>query len=189
MHARHWITAALLVAAIVGFARFFLERQETKTLRAEIERLEQQSERVAQLKAERERLVATKVSDEELQRLRGDRAALDRLRNEITALEANADRMAKAIEQPVTEKSAAQLVKLSLAGHGGLTLDGTPIDQGALRQHLEKFVGKPEPVEITLQLASVATSTDVMKSTVEGIVRMSKELGLKFSMRFEKPPR
>lgn len=189
MQARHWIALGLLAASVAGFAGLLIEHQETKALRSQIEILQQENQRAGQLRAERDRLVAGKVSDAELQRLRGDRAALIRLRNEITALEANADRMAKAMEEPATKKAAAHLVKLSLAGNGGLLLEGAPIDQGALRQHLEKFVGKPEHVEISLQLASVGTSTDAIKSAVEGVVKLSKELGLKFSMRFEKPPR
>ena len=188
MHARHWITLGLLVAAIAGFGRMVIERQETTALRSQIEILQQEVKRATQLRAERERLMAEKVSDAELQRLRADRAALVRLRNEISALEANADRMTKTIHEP-NAKGAAHSVKLSLAGNGGLSLDGEPIDQSVLRQHLSQYAGKPEPVEISLQLASAQTSTDALKSTVEGIVRLSKELGLKFSMRFEKPPR
>jgi hypothetical protein len=189
MHARHWITLALLIAAITGFGRMLIERQETTALRSEIEILQQETKRLAQLRADRERLIAEKVSDAELQRLRADRAALVRLRNEISTLEANADRMTKNIHEPDAAKGAAHSVKLSLAGNGGLSLDGEPIDQSVLRQHLTKYAGKSEPVEISLQLASAQTSTDAIKSTVEGIVRLSKELGLKFSMRFEKPPR
>ncbi len=189
MHARHWIVLGLLIAAITGFGRMLIERQETTALRSEIEILHQETKRAAQLRADRERLLSEKVSDAELQRLRADRAALLRLRSEIRTLEANADRMTKAIHEPNVESGATHSVKLSLSGNGGLSLDGAPIDQSVLRQHLTKYAGGSERVEISLQLASAQTSTDAIKSTVEGIVKLSKELGLKFSMRFEKPPR
>ena len=186
MRAPQWIAVGLLVVAVVAFLRFLIERQESAVLRTEIAVLRQDEQRIAQLRAEHERLVAEKVSDAELQRLRADRAALVRLRNEINQLEGNADRMAKGLKEAAAGKPAAQLVKLSLANDGGLTLDGAAIDQTVLRQHLAKFAEGAEPVEISLHIASATTSTDILKSTVEGIVRLSKELGLKFSMRFEK---
>jgi hypothetical protein len=186
MRAPHWTAVGLLVVAVVAFVRFLIERQESAVLHTEVAVLRQDEQRVAQLRGEHERLIAGKVSDAELQRLRADRAALVRLRNEINQLEGNADRMGKGMQETASGKPAAQLVKLSLANDGGLSLDGAPIDQTALRQHLAKYAGGTEPVEISLHIVSTTTSTDILKATVEGIVKLSKELGLKFSMRFEK---
>ena len=189
MRSLRWISVGLVVVGVVAFVRYLIERQESAALRSEIAILQQEQDRVARLRAENERLIAGKVSDAELQRLRGDRAALNRLRNEINVLETNAEQRAKAIQEPAGAKAAAQRLILSVASDGALVLNDAPVDQNSLRPHLAKLIGKTEWVEVWLRVAASNTSRDVIKSTMDAISDLGKELGVKVSFRLDSGPR
>jgi biopolymer transport protein ExbD len=184
MRSLRWISVGLVVVGVVALVRYLIERQESAALRSEIALLQQEQHRVTRLRAENERLVAGKVSDAELQRLRNDRAALNRLRNEINVLETNAEQRAKAIQEPPAGKAAQRLI-LSVGSDGALVLNDAPVDQNSLRPHLAKLIGKTEWVEVWLRVAASNTSRDVIKSTMEAISDLGKELGVKVSFRLD----
>jgi len=181
----HWATAIVLVVAVTAFARYFLLRQETAALQAEIAMLRQENGQLAELRAEHSRLLASRISDTELERLRNDRAALTRLRAEINKLEESADRKTRAVQQPAARTPAGTILNVGLTSSGGLMLNGTPTDQAALRQLLSGFAARSEPVDIRVQVAPRETPMTVVKETIDGISRLAKELGLRMSLRFE----
>lgn len=185
MRSLRWISVGLVVVGVVAFVRYLIERQESAALRLEIAILQTEQEHAVRLRAEHKRLVAGKLSDAELQRLRNDRAALNRLRNEINALETNAEQRAKAIQEPARAKTATQRLILSVANDGALVLNDTPVDQNSLRPHLAKLVGKTEWVEVWLRVSGTNTSRDVIKSTMDAISDLGKELGIKVSFRLD----
>jgi small-conductance mechanosensitive channel len=186
MRARGWITFAIMVVAVAAFARYLLARQESAALRAEIALLQQENDQVARLRAEHERLRAAKISDAELERLRSDRAALARLRAEINALEESAERKASRAQGETASKALPPLVlNLAMAGDGGWLIDGSPADQNALRQLLTDFARRSEQVVVRLHLDANEKRTELIKQTVEGIVQLGKEVGVKFTLRIE----
>jgi hypothetical protein len=187
MRALHWVSLAVLAFAIAMFARYLLQRQEADSLRIEIASLEHENRRLADLRTEHDRLLATKVSDSELERLRNDRAALGRLRAEINKLNESADRKARAVQEPASEKQPALVLKLAIANDGGLLLDGVPADQNGIRQLFTQLARKSEEVDIRLRVDPNETRVALIKTTMEGIVTMGKEAGLRMSLRFEKP--
>jgi small-conductance mechanosensitive channel len=186
MRARRWISFAIMVVAVAAFARYLLARQESAALRAEIALLQQENDQVARLRAEHERLRAAKISDAELERLRSDRAALARLRAEINALEESAERKASRAQGETAPKALPPLVlNLAMAGDGGWLIDGSPADQNALRQLLTDFARRSEQVVVRLHLDANEKRTELIKQTVEGIVQLGKEVGVKFTLRIE----
>jgi small-conductance mechanosensitive channel len=186
MRARGWITFAIMVVAVAAFARYLLARQESAALRAEIALLQQENDQVARLRAEHERLRAAKISDAELERLRSDRAALARLRAEINALEESAERKASRAQGETAPKALPPLVlNLAMAGDGGWLIDGSPADQNALRQLLTDFARRSEQVVVRLHLDANEKRTELIKQTVEGLVQLGKEVGVKFTLRIE----
>jgi small-conductance mechanosensitive channel len=186
MRARRWISFAIMVVAVAAFARYLLARQESAALRAEIALLQQENDQVARLRAEHERLRAAKISDAELERLRSDRAALARLRAEINALEESAERKASRAQGETASKALPPLVlNLAMAGDGGWLIDGSPADQNALRQLLTDFARRSEQVVVRLHLDANEKRTELIKQTVEGIVQLGKEVGVKFTLRIE----
>ena len=185
MRSLRWISLGLAIVGVVAFVRYLIERQESAALRSEIAILQHEQGRVARLRAENERLVAGTISDAELQRLRADRAALNRLRNEIDLLQTNAEQRAKALQEPAMAKAAAQRLILSVASDGTLALNDARVDQSSLRPQLAKLIGKSEWVEVWLQVAAANTSRDVVKSTMDAISELGKELGVKMSFRLD----
>jgi hypothetical protein len=186
MHVRRWISFAILVVAIAAFARYLLARQESTALRSEIALLQQEKDRVGQLRAEHERLRATKISDAELERLRSDRAALGRLRAEITTLNESAERKASRAQEAGSRPLPPLVLNLAMGSDGGWLLDGIPADQNAMRQLFTDLARRSEQVEIRLRLEPNEKRLDLLKQTIEGIMRMGKEVGLRLTLRFEK---
>ena len=187
MRSWKWLSLAVFALGIAVIARYLLQRQESAALRAEISLLQHENRQVAELRAEHERLLAAKIPDGELERLRNDRAALNRLRAEITKLEESAERKSRALKEPVPDQRSGLVLKLELASDGGLLVDGTAMDQTSLRQRLAEMATLSVPVEIRLRLDPSEKRTDLLKTTIEGLVRLSREVGLKMSMRFDKP--
>ena len=186
MRAPHWILLALLGFAIAGGAWFLLRRHESTVLRAEIASLQQENRRLVDLRAEHERLLSTKVSDSELERLRNDRAALGRLRAEINQLNESADRKARAVEEPAPDKQPALVLKLAMANDGGLSLDGVPANDEAIRQLFAQLAQRSERVDIRFQVDANDTRTDLVKEKLNGISRWAKEARLAMSFRLER---
>jgi hypothetical protein len=186
MRSWQWLSLVVLALGIATLARYLLQRQESAALRAEIALLEHENRQVAELRAEHERLLAAKISDAELERLRNDRAALNRLRAEIAKLEEDAERKSRALKEPTPEQRSGVMLKLELASDGALLVDGTPMDQASLRQCLAGVATLSVPVEIRFRLDPAEKRTDLLKTTIEGLVGLSREVGLKMSMRFDK---
>jgi hypothetical protein len=185
MRGLHWISLAILALAIGAVARFFLARQETAALQSEITLLRDENRQLAELRAEHERLVATKISDSELERLRSDRAALGRLRAEINQLEETAERKTRAALEPERDQLRPLVLNVAMGTDGGLLLDGAPADPEAMRQLLAGLARRSERVEIRLRADPAERRTDLIKSTIDGLVKISKEVGLKVTLRFD----
>ncbi|MGH7946259.1 MAG: hypothetical protein ACREH8_18730 [Opitutaceae bacterium] len=186
MRTLQWLSVAIPALAIAAFARFLLQRQEAATLQTEIALLQQENRGLAELRAQHARLIASKISDPELERLRSDRAALGRLRAEINKLEESADRKARAAREPVAEPVPALVLNLGIGEDGGILLDGIPADQNALRQLLSACARQSERVDIRLRVDPNETRMAVVKTTMESVSALGKELGLRMSLRFEK---
>lgn len=185
MRPLHWLSLGILAVALGVAARYFLLRQETAALRAEITFLRQENGQLAELRSENSRLLANQISDTELVRLRNDRAALTRLRAEINKLEESADRKTRAVQQAAQRTSPGTVLNVALASNGALLLNGTAADQAALRQTLTGFAARSEPVDIRVQIVAGDTPLSVVKETMEGIAKVGREVGLRMSLKFE----
>ena len=186
MRALHWISIALLGFAIASGAWYLLRRQESIALRAEMVSLQQENRRLADLRAEHERLLATKISDSELARLRNDRAALQRLRAEINQLNESADRKARAVQEPGSEKQPALVLKLAMGTDGGWMFDGVPADDQGIRELFARLAGRSERVDIRFQVDANERRTDLMKEKLNRIADWAREARLGMSFRVER---
>ena len=187
MRASHWYLVAVLALAIFIFARYWLQRQESGALRAELAWLQRDKLQLEELRAENERLRAARISDSELERLRNDRAALVGLRAEINKLEESADRKARTMRELKAEPLPALVLNFAMKDDGSLSLDGSPAGENALRELFSKFAQKSERVDIRFRINTSQPHLDLMKKNIDDIVRLGKELGLRYTIKFEKP--
>lgn len=95
MNPLRWLSALLLVLALVAGGALLLQRQAAAQLQGEIALLRGEHRDLARLRAENQRLTAAQLPAAELARLRDDHAAVMRLRGEIEKLKAKADVAAK----------------------------------------------------------------------------------------------
>jgi hypothetical protein len=188
-----WLSFALFGLAAAAGGGLLLQRQASEALRGELELVREENGALARLRAEHERLAAAQPTAAELARLREDRAALVRLRDEIEKLKQRADSgdaeanrlAAKPLRSP---PPPAATVTFGVGTDGRLSLDDTPLEPNAVRQHLAGFVGKADRVEIHLEMpADPRAQADDMKRNIESVFRMAQELGLKTTVRFDRP--
>ena len=190
MSAARWISAGLVVFAVVAGAGLWLQHETSAALRGEIRLLQDERKTLERLRAEHQRLIAAQVSDAELARLRSDRAALMRLRDEIERMKSRAEQMGSA--EPAAQKSAhverpvtpALTLHLGVQQNGNLKLDGTPVDLNhEIRQRLAAL-RRGDFVKVRFD-APDAPYLGFMKQRVNELMALAKEFGLRMEVVFD----
>ena len=100
MSLHRWLWVPLLALAVVTGVAWWLQRQSTAQLRAEIAQLRGEKQKLGQLRAENARLAAAQAPGAELARLRADRAAVVQLRGEIEKLKVGVEQRERALKTP-----------------------------------------------------------------------------------------
>ena len=190
MSAARWLSAGLLVFAVVAGTGLWLQHETSAALRGEIRLLQDERKTLERLRAENQRLAAAQVPDAELARLRSDRAALMRLRDEIERMKNRAEQMGSAQQSAnapaKAEPQAAPALTLHLAvqQNGNLKLDGTPADLNyEIRQRLAGL-RRGDFVKVRFD-APDAPYLGFMKQRVNELMALAKELGLRMEIKFE----
>jgi hypothetical protein len=174
-----WFFIVLL--AVVAGAAMFLQRETTANLRSELILLREERSEIARLRAERDRLRAAQVPAAELERLRADRAALVQLRAEVEKMKEGAARAeTMAANAP---GSTALTLGFAVGNDGILSSEGSPLDLNSLKQRLAPLA-KGAVVEIRIAL-DPQSPVDQVKAAVDNLIKLEKELGLKFNLRFD----
>jgi hypothetical protein len=89
------------------------------------------------------------------------------------------------LQESAPEKLPALVLKLAIAGDGGLLLDGVPAPDEGVRQLFAQLARRSERVEIRFQV-DANTRTDPMEEKVNGIVRWAREARLAMSFHVER---
>jgi hypothetical protein len=188
----------LAVLGIVMSAVVLLQRETTANLRGEIALLREENGEIAKLKGEGERLAAAQPTSAELERLRADRAALVQLRSEIDAMKIRADQSALEGAQRTTlvgtrednptpgaaKDILVNAVWLAFGTDGGLASDGSPLEFAVLRTRLAAL-GRDARVNVIFTLPPKGAPPAVAKATVESVLALAGELGLKMGISFD----
>lgn len=203
------VIAVLLLVAVGAGTAAWLRHEDSAVLRAEVALRRDDQRELQRVQAENARLKAAAIAPDELNRLRSEHAAIGRLRAELEALRDNVEKRERALAGPEDRRAKSSLrnsaaaadspapalvLPLELAANGALSLEGAPIDLPDLRARLAPL---PAGTAVEIRLREPRIDSKDRDAAVqqhlaiqrgkEGLVRLGRELGLKLTVRSERP--